>query len=139
MGTRRDTKQKPYFTCYFVAKKMSRFIFFLVLIAMAFAAPNSPPVGIVGTRCYGNWDCDDGLVCGAGRPYRMCQRMRCSSTSQCQPGMMCNFDYGSGGYCESCEENRTMSDCKRQGFINRKGQEECYDVCAYNEAWKVFA
>ena len=53
----------------------------------------------------------------------------CSASSDCNPGWMCNFDYGSSGFCENCEHFPTESDCYQTGFITKRGTKECLDTC----------
>merc|ERR1712110_1188516 len=91
------------------AEMNSRFIFFLVLVALSFANPMMPPryhSGKVGAPCYGYGDCNTGLSCDMqgyvqGRPGSSgyCQ-YSCSSSQNCGSGRMCNFYYGTSGYCE---------------------------------------
>merc|ERR1711879_73865 len=133
-----------------ISRMNSRVIFFLVLVAIAFATPMIPPslvapryhTGNEGAPCYGEGQCNDGYWCDLkgfvrNRPGSSGQCKRdCTSSKQCGSGRMCNFDYGRSGFCESCRYFKSLSDCKATRFITRKGKEECYDVCAYNQGWK---
>ena len=50
----------------------------------------------------------------------------CSNSEQCPLGGFCNFDDGSGGFCEFCSD---IGDCLTEGFISPKGNTECAMRC----------
>ena len=57
----------------------------------------------------------------------------CGTSKDCQPGWMCNFDYGvKGGFCENCANFPTTDDCHKTGFITTTGTNECIQHCSSN-------
>ena len=55
----------------------------------------------------------------------------CKDSSDCDDGKnMCNFDSGSFGFCENCDDFRTAKFCQMTGFITKAGFDNCIKHCA---------
>jgi len=50
---------------------------------------------------------------------------RCSSSSHCPVGWMCNFDFTINGFCEDCPDY----ECYKAAFTTNIGTQECKKVC----------
>ena len=58
---------------------------------------------------------------------------QCSSSIDCRDihGLdhsMCNFDYGDGGFCESCDNQNSHQACIDSGYTEA-GTNECFKIC----------
>merc|ERR1712113_231362 len=57
----------------------------------------------------------------------------CSENDSCPAGWLCNFDNGSDGFCENCDNFATQHSCAIESFITTKGNVACMDSCFPDE------
>merc|ERR1739847_134656 len=53
----------------------------------------------------------------------------CSANCPCAAGSMCNFDHGTSGTCESCDDFEFEQERHDTKFKTKTGTQECVDVC----------